>query len=192
MNLFRFPFRLARKISLTAAMAGVLGTAALFPAKATDTLAGRAIHVDDGDTIALLVPGNDKIKVRLASIDAPESAHTNREKGRVGQPFSENSKRALAAMVKGKDVQARCHDTDRYGRRVCSLYVQGLDVNAEMVRAGWAWANTSGNGRYLRDRTFIGLQEQARSERRGLWAGHSQVAPWDWRKSCWTEGQCPN
>ncbi|MFY7905301.1 MAG: thermonuclease family protein, partial [Burkholderiaceae bacterium] len=79
-------------------------------------LQGKVIHVDDGDTLVMLVNGNEKVTVRLSSIDAPESSHTNKEKGKVGQPFSDASKQFLASMVKGSVVHARCFEQDRYGR----------------------------------------------------------------------------
>lgn len=152
----------------------------------------KVVYVDDGDTIVGLNASNQQIKVRLASIDAPESSHTNKERGRVGQPFSENAKRHLEALVKGRTIDVSCVDADRYGRIVCDLFVQGKSVNAELVRAGWAWANTASNGRYLRDRSFLQLQADAQKARAGLWAGADPVAPWDWRKQCWERGACPN
>ena len=35
----------------------------------------KVIHVDDGDTLVVLTPDRQKLKVRLANIDAPESSH---------------------------------------------------------------------------------------------------------------------
>ena len=152
----------------------------------------RIVHVDDGDTVIGLDAGNVQNKVRLASIDAPESSHTNKQTGRVGQPYSQNAKRYLEALVKGKTVGTRCFDVDRYGRLVCELLVDGRSANAEMVRAGWAWANTASGGRFLRDKSLLQLQADAQKSRAGLWAGSTSVAPWDWRKQCWEQGNCPN
>jgi micrococcal nuclease len=153
---------------------------------------GRIVYVDDGDTVVALTASNEQVKVRLASIDAPESSHTNKEAGRVGQPFAEGSKRFLESLVKGKVVDLKCPDTDRYGRAVCDLLVDGESVDREMVRQGWAWANEAANGRYLRDSQMPGLESAARREHRGLWAGANPVAPWEWRKKCWEQGVCPN
>lgn len=161
------------------------------PTSTTD-LRGRAVYVDDGDTVVLLTQGHEKVKVRLASIDAPESAHTQHEKGRVGQPFSSNSRDYLESLIKGRDVDARCFDTDRYGRRVCDLFVDQRSVNAAMVKAGLAWANQANGGRYLRDHSLLALEAAARSARIGLWAGSRPVPPWTWRRSCWEQGDCPN
>jgi micrococcal nuclease len=151
---------------------------------------GKVVYVDDGDTVVLLSESNAQIKIRLSSIDAPESSHTKKEVGRIGQPYSENSGNFLASLVKGKAVLARCFDTDLYGREVCELIVDGRSVNQAMVANGWAWANTANHGRYLRDQSLPELQAKARAARIGIWAGANPVEPWEWRTKCWKQGQC--
>lgn len=151
---------------------------------------GRVIYVDDGDTLAVLIEGNRQLKIRLSSIDAPEVSHSNKERGRVGQPYSENSKRYLSSLVKGKVVDSECYELDRYGRAVCEIFVDGQSVNRAMVAQGFAWANLSSHGRYLRDKSLPALEATARMNRAGLWAGHSPVAPWEWRDVCWKQGAC--
>jgi micrococcal nuclease len=178
-------------VKLMAAAIALLGALA-FSARAEGgfDLAGLVIHVDDGDTVALLQNGRDKVKIRLANIDAPESTHTKRETGRVGQPYSENSRAYLALLVKGQEVSAHCFELDRYGRSVCELFLGGKSINDEMVRAGWAWANTSKRGRYLRKKTLIDAQATAKANRLGLWADAQAVPPWLWRSECWRGGEC--
>lgn len=158
----------------------------------TGEVRGRAVNILDGDTLVLLTDDRRRLTVRLASIDAPEGSHTDRHRGRVGQPFSANSRSFLQSLVKGRDVLARCVDLDRYDRSVCEIFVDGASVNVEMVKAGWAWANLASNGRYLRDRSLPSVQESARAARRGIWAGLHPVPPWEWRKRCWEMGDCPN
>ena len=188
----------ARRLCLAAALAVLNVAAGAWPTAATSSAAphgdlrGKIVDVDDGDTVVLLTASNDQVKIRLASIDAPESSHTNKESGRIGQPFSENSKRHLEQLVKGKTVDAKCPDVDRYGRTVCELFVNGASANVDMVRSGWAWANMASHGRYLRDRSLVQLQEGAQKARAGLWAGSKPIAPWEWRRECWEQGNCPN
>lgn len=152
--------------------------------------AGKVVSVDDGDTVVLLIDGRTQLKVRLSSIDAPESSHTNKQSGRVGQPYSVNSSQYLASLVKGKNVDAHCFEVDRRGRDVCELFVDSQSVNQAMVKQGWAWANAAAGGRYLRDKSLPALEAKARSSHAGLWAGANPVAPWDWRDACWKQGQC--
>ena len=186
-----------RDLAILGLCAGLHGAACAWPAWEVQAapagdLRGKVVYVDDGDTVVLLTAANDQIKIRLASIDAPESSHTKKEKGRVGQPFSENAKHHLELLVKGKVVDAKCPDIDRYGRTVCELFVDGASANADMVRLGWAWANMASNGRYLRDRSLLQLQADAQKAHAGLWAGSRPVPPWEWRRDCWEQGNCPN
>jgi len=153
---------------------------------------GKVVYVDDGDTVTILNAAQEQVKVRLSSIDAPELSHTNKEIGRIGQPYADNSKRYLEGLVKGRTVDAKCPDTDRYGRAVCDLAVDGRSANEAMVRMGWAWANEAARGRYMRDGAVPGLEAAARRARVGLWAGVHPVAPWEWRKACWEQHHCPN
>jgi endonuclease YncB( thermonuclease family) len=56
-----------------------------------------------------------------------------------------------------------------------SVFIVQRNLNAEMVKQGWAIA-------YLRySRAFIQLEDAARTQKLGLWAGEFQK-PWDYRR----------
>lgn len=134
-------------------------------------LRGRVFSIADGYTFTLLTTEKQQVKIRLAEIDAPES----------GQPYGQKSKQALADLVFQKDVSVRVQTTDRYGRIVGRPYVGDLDVCAEMVRIGAAWAYRQ----YLRDEHLLAAEAEAKIEKRGLW-GLSEVqnvSPWEWRRN---------
>lgn len=151
---------------------------------------GKVVYVDDGDTVVMLAEDNTQMKIRLSSIDAPESSHTNKQTGRIGQPYAANSGKYLTSLVKGKTVQAHCFEADKYGRSVCELFVSNQSVNQEMVKQGWAWANTAARGRYMRDGSLLSMQDAAQANHIGLWAGLNPIAPWEWRDVCWKQGRC--
>ena len=137
---------------------------------ATD-LTGRVVGISDGDTFTLLTADKQHVKIRLAEIDAPESR----------QPYGNKSKQALSRLIFGKDVRVVVQTTDRYGRTVGRPFVGDLDICAEMVRTGAAWAYRE----YLKDTRLLTLESEARAERRGLW-GLSEARhtpPWEWRRS---------
>jgi len=140
-------------------------------------------RVLDGDTV--IVQGM-KDRVRLANIDAPEMSHGY---GRPGQPYSVQATRWMEKMVQGKRVTIRCLDEDRYGRRICDLFLNGEHVNKELVRAGLAWANTA-SARYLRDKSVLDAQREAQADRRGLWSADHAIPPWRWRHDCWENRSC--
>ena len=133
-------------------------------------LQGRIVSISDGDTFTLLTAENRQIRIRLAEIDTPES----------GQPYGNRAKQALAQLVFGKDVRVEVQDIDRYGRTVGRPYVGDVDVCAELVENGYAWAYR----RYLKDPMFLELEKDARDSNRGLWSlpEYERVAPWDWRR----------
>ena len=93
------------------------------------TIEGRVVGVADGDTITVLDTGKVQHKIRLAGIDAPEKA----------QPYGQTSKRSLSDLVYGKTVTVDTDKTDRYGREVGKVLVDGVDTNLEQVRRGLAW-----------------------------------------------------
>ena len=87
-------------------------------------------RVIDGDTIEVRYEGKVE-KVRLLRIDTPE----RNEKG-----FYE-AKEALADMIQGKNVKLEFEtpgevQRDRYGRFLCYVFFEGININVEMVKRG--------------------------------------------------------
>ena len=133
-------------------------------------LQGHVVSIADGDTFTLLTADKQQVRIRLAEIDTPES----------GQPYGNRAKQALADLVFGKDVRVEVQDIDRYGRTVGRPYVGDVDVCAELVENGFAWAYRQ----YLRDPKLLELEKEAQDAKRGLWSlpKYERIAPWDWRK----------
>lgn len=155
-------------------------------AKISHTLVGKVVQVSDGDTINIRT-NSETIRIRLASIDAPETSHGSDQ---PGQPFGEASRKFLAGLVAGKTIQAQCFEKDRFGRHICDVPVENTTANRLLVKNGMAWANQQGKGKYLRDPSLPELEKQARAARLGLWAEPGAVAPWVWRHDCWNEKKC--
>ena len=143
---------------------------ALSPAVFAADLSGRVVGISDGDTFTLLTSDKHQVKIRLAEIDAPES----------GQPYGNKSKQKLSELIFGKDVSLVVQTTDRYGRTVGRPYVGDVDVCAELVENGFAWAYR----RYLKDPKLLELEQEAQDSNRGLWGlpEYEQIAPWEWRQ----------
>ena len=147
---------------------------------------GKVVSVADGDTVTVL-DGTERVKVRLASIDAPEKGSSSK---RPGQPFGNASRTFLAELVAGKTLTLICYEADRYGRHICDIPLDQVTANQLMVSAGYAWANRQAGDKYLRDKTLLALQADAQQNKRGLWSESNPTAPWVWRVMCWREGQC--
>ena len=132
-------------------------------------LVGTVFKVTDGDTIKVQL-SSGPINVRFDSIDAPES----------NQPHGAQAKAALAKLVNGQRVQLDVVTQDRYERVVAVVYVGDLNVNEQMVKNGHAWAYRE----YLKDKNYCRWEDQARQQKRGLWAlkASDWIYPSDWRR----------
>jgi len=56
-------------------------------------------------------------------------------------------------------------DIDRYQRTVGRIYVDDVDVSAELVRQGAAWVYL----KYAKYKNLYVLEDEARAAKRGLW-----------------------
>jgi micrococcal nuclease len=129
----------------------------------------RVVGVHDGDTVTCLDDANQQQKVRLAEIDAPE----------LGQDFGKVARDALAEQVFGKTVEVVDEGKDRYGRWIGNVIIDGKSVNRQMVATGNAWHYAA----YSQDTSLAALQQQAQSQKLGLWSRPNPTPPWDYRKN---------
>lgn len=127
----------------------------------------RVATVHDGDTVTCLDERGVARKIRLAGIDAPES----------GQPHGDAARRALAAKLVGGWVRVEGRARDQHGRLLGTLWIEGRDLNAELVTEGFAWAF----GGFVPDEELVAAEAAARRSRRGLWVDERPVPPREWR-----------
>jgi len=119
-------------------------------------LTGRA-SVIDGDTLE--IKGR---RIRLHGIDAPESGQTCYRNGRAWD-CGHAASQALKRFIDGRTVTCTELDVDRFGRSVARCTVGGEDINAWLVRNGWAVAYRRFSEVYVRE------EAEARAARRGIW-----------------------
>jgi len=132
------------------------------------TWIGKVVGVSDGDTITVLHDGIAE-KIRLYGIDCPEKR----------QAFGKRAKKFTSSMVFGRIVEARPITTDRYGRTIAWIYVDGACLNEELLKAGLAWHYK----RYSSEKHLAELETQARQKKAGLWNDPYSIPPWDFRHS---------
>ena len=124
-------------------------------------------RVVDGDTVHVFYQ-DEVYKIRLTEIDAPER----------DQPYGSNSTEYLKSLLKEGMVDVDISGTDRYGRKLGRLYWRGIDINRELVSAGYAWVYDQ----YVTDKSFYENQSKARNSKKGLWEDQNPLEPWNWRK----------
>lgn len=131
---------------------------------------GKVVAITDGDTIKVL-DDLDKgvLKIRLNKIDAPEK----------NQAFGQKSKQYLSNLVFGKQVIIRFKEIDRYGRILGLIYIDGVEVNLQIVKAGMAWHYAY----YDKTPAYIEAEKKARASKVGLWIDPEPISPYEFRKS---------
>ena len=134
----------------------------------------KLLSVGDGDTIRVTSRQGEKVTIRLACIDAPETAQGN--SGRW-------STQTLKGLIQGKDISLKPQVKDRYGRTVAEIYVGSRNINLQMVQMGAAFAYR----KYLRQcdqNAYLKAETGAMNRTLGVWGPYKvDQKPWDYRRS---------
>lgn len=102
----------------------------------------RILRVIDGDTVTLMCPEEGLESARLMGFDTPEKYAPQCLSEFIA---AERASWALRTMIQKADRLAITRDgTDRFGRALVRLELDGVDVARLMVRAGHARINTGG------------------------------------------------
>ncbi len=138
---------------------------------AAPSIMAVVVAVSDGDTITIQTLDHQRLKVRLAEIDAPESS----------QPYGARSKRELSEILFRRLVVVRPSGTDRYGRTIAHIETAGRDAGRLMIERGAAWYFVQ----FGHDPRLAAAERTARKDRIGLWAlsAEQRVPPWAWRQT---------
>lgn len=147
-------------------------------ASAQTTQRGKVIKVSDGDTVVIQsTNGGQAYKCRLYGIDAPETQHGRKD----GQPYGDEAAKELKRLILGQIVDVTTTGAKTYNREVCQINKDGIDINLEMVRLGFAWAYVQ----YLKRphaSKYIDVEREARGNKLGLWHDINPTPPWEFRK----------
>ena len=131
------------------------------------------LSVGDGDTLRVSTGGR-AITIRLACIDAPETAQS---------PWGQQSRAYLMQRLpRGREVSIQPHTTNRYGRTVAEV-ISDININLVMVEDGQAFAyrrNLSG----CDAKEYLDAEYRASRHRYGVWQLEGGITrPWDFRRS---------
>jgi micrococcal nuclease len=124
------------------------------------------VEVVDGDTIKVEIEG-DVCTVRYIGIDCPETRHPSEPVGWMGPEATEANRQLVGGQV--VYLERDVSETDQYGRLLRYVFLaDGLFVNAELVRLGYAQTSTYPPDVRYAD-LFLEMQQEAREAARGLW-----------------------
>jgi micrococcal nuclease len=154
--------KLAAATLLLASLGGCTATSKCGPSSAP------LDSVVDGDTLAL----QDGTKVRLLLVDTPETTQGKND------CYGQEAKAFTTSFVAGKTVQlaydeAEC--TDRFGRTLAYVKVDGVELNTELVTRGLACALYVKPGGQARAEEFATYEAEAKTNRTGMWGACTSI-----------------
>lgn len=130
------------------------------------------VRVVDGDTIDVRMDGEDHDeKVRFLGINTPETVDPRRAMQCFGKQASNFTKELLTGKRVRLDPDSQADERDKYHRLLRNIVLpDGTDVNASLVRSGYAYAYVSFPLNKERKKQLLRLQSEAEAMKRGLWA----------------------
>ena len=137
--------------------------------------------VVDGDTIHTF-----QDKIRFSYIDAPESKYNSRARkaaivcngatlDQMIRAGKKSNKHLRTLVTAGDKVKVITNTTDKYGRVVGEVFLNGESLNEEMVRSGFAIPYYKYNISSSEKRRFDILVKNARTNQKGLWGSYPRV-----------------
>ena len=135
--------------------------------------------VTDGDTIRI-----EEKKIRFFGIDAPEKKQQCKKPWLTisfisfskDYPCGQISTDKLKKKINNKLLICKWNNKDKYKRYIAECFKDKTNINAWMVRNGYAVAYRKYSKKFVSQEIF------AKKEKLGLWAGNFDM-PWNWRKN---------
>lgn len=126
---------------------------------------GKVLGVSEGDTITIL-HGGTKQEIKLYGIDSPA----------MKQKFGKSAQHFTSEILYNQTVLVKPLAKDQHGRTVGIVYMDGQCLNAELIKAGYAWVDKKSCDRPVCQKWFR-LEKAARIRKIGLWAEENPVPP---------------
>ncbi len=127
----------------------------------------RVVRAVDGDTLVVRMETGKEERVRIIGIDTPETVDPRKPV----QCYGPEASRQMHALADGKAVTLESRsgggDRDAYGRLLRYVRLDGRDLGARMIEAGFARSYTAFP--HPRAKAYNVLQASAWSARAGLW-----------------------
>ena len=134
----------------------------------------KFVRAIDGDTAELKVKGK-KYTFRFLAIDTPETVKPNTKVAFMGKRASNYTKTALK-KAKKIQIQYDGSKTDRYGRRLAWIWVDGKLLQKQLVQKGYARVYYI-YGNYKYTKTLQAAEKVARRKKLGVWKNYKAAFP---------------
>lgn len=133
---------------------------------------GQVVDVLDGDTIEVKNCNGKVVRIHLYGVEAP----------RKSQYYGEKSAEYFTRLVACRPVDVINVGRDLLGRMRSFVWIDGMSVNEEMVRAGCAWVSNP-LGLSPSCEKWLDVQQTARTSRAGIWNALDEL---------WKKGRTPD
>jgi endonuclease YncB( thermonuclease family) len=118
----------------------------------------------------------------LYGIDTPETEKRDRR----GQPYGKEAAEELKKLILGQQVEVATTGEKTHNRDVCIIRNNGMDINREMIKRGYAWAYRKHlESPYASE--YIEAENEARDQRSGIWQQANPLPPWEFKKKYWNK-----
>ncbi|MDF9825199.1 micrococcal nuclease [Breznakia sp. PF5-3] len=122
----------------------------------------------DGDTANFMIDGEEQ-KVRFLAIDTPETKHPQKGAELYGK---EASVYTCNQLMNAKEIELEYeieNRTDKYGRVLAWIWVDGILLQRELISKGYAKVEyIYGNYKYTDE--LYGLENHAKEQKLGIWS----------------------
>lgn len=129
---------------------------------------GTVSFVVDGDTFEL----ESGVRVRVLLADAPETTSGKND------CYGEEAKRYTIGLIAGKKVELSYDElgcTDKFGRTLAYVKVDGVELNSELVKRGLACTLFIAPSGTSRSDEFATYQSEAQTDRTGMWGACTDI-----------------
>lgn len=134
------------------------------------------VHIIDGDSLSVR-QGEAALTIRLTGLDAVEYRQDCGRADGSRWACGREARTAIEMLAGGGPLHCELAAKDIYRRTLATCRTQpfpeGIDLGAEMVRAGWAVATSD---------AYLLEEAEAQARRRGIWQGQFAL-PANWRAS---------
>ncbi|HJV64192.1 MAG TPA: thermonuclease family protein [Geomonas sp.] len=145
---------------------------------------GLVVGVSEGDRLTINSFGTE-IRVKLYGMIAPQAPKIDKTTGwyKPGQPYAEEAFRALSSKVLHQQVRVEIRRTLINKDEQIALavvYVDGRNINMEMIAEGWAWVDRKFMTR-MDYAHYMAAERLARARKDGLWVQEHPQPPWEFK-----------
>jgi len=136
---------------------------------------GEIVTVTDGDTFKIKI-GNETKSVRMLLIDTPETVDPRVDEP---MPYGKEASNHSKSHFLGQDAKIYFdgEETDKYGRLLGYVEIDGTDMNNELLKEGLAQTRYLYEPPYDRLDKYNATEKEAYNQKKGLWSLDGYATP---------------